>query len=160
MERSSGLNLKRSLSTRETFFTPARLTTIFLKQTDAGFYPAPAPLGDTLHLKAVWDQGEKNETTLTIAGFSLKIDTLNRTVSFGEKIAPLPGSDGKISLEILLDRLSMEVFINQGEVYMPLYLSPDERSKEYGMEVKGDALNLESMTVWPLKSIWEQDSGR
>jgi fructan beta-fructosidase len=122
---------------------------------DAGFYPAPAPLGDTLHLKANWEQGEKGITTLTVAGFKLKIDTGSRTVTMGEKTAPLPGKEGKISLEILLDRLSMEVFINQGEVYMPLYLSPDQRTNEYALEVEGESLNLESLTVWPLESIWE-----
>jgi fructan beta-fructosidase len=122
---------------------------------DAGYYPSPAPLGATLHLKASWEQGKKGITTLTLAGFKLKIDSSSRTVTMGEKTANLPGKDGKISLEILLDRLSMEVFINQGEVYMPLYLSPDQKTNEYALELTGESLKLESLTVWPLKSIWE-----
>ena len=129
--------------------------TIPAQTLDTGFYPSASLPGDTFHLKANWEQGKKSVTTLTVAGFKLIIDTGSRTVSMGEKTAPLPGKDGKVSLEILLDRLSMEVFINQGEVYMPLYLSPDKKTSEYAMEVKGEPLNLESLTLWPLKSIWE-----
>ena len=125
------------------------------QEMEAGFYPAPAPFGETLHLKAKWEQTEKCMVSLTVAGFDLQINTADRIVSFEEKTAPLSGSGGEISLEILVDRLSMEVFINQGEVYMPLYLSPDKRSNEYAMDVKNGTVHLDNLTVWPLKSIWE-----
>ncbi len=120
-----------------------------------GGYPAPEPLGETIHLKAEWDQTEKSRIALTIAGFELQINTANRTISFGDKTTPLPGSGNKILLEALVDRLSMEVFINQGEVYMPLYLSPGKKTGEYAIQVKEGSLHLNNLTVWPLNSVWE-----
>jgi len=122
---------------------------------EPGYYPSPSPLSDILHLKAAWDQGKSGKTVLTLAGYKLEIDTSGRTVAFGERTAPLPGTGGRISLEILLDRLSLEVFINGGEVYMPLYLPPENRKNEFALEVLGNQVQLESMQAWPLQSIWE-----
>jgi len=125
------------------------------QRMEPGYYSSPRFLGDTLHLQAAWDQGEESEVILTIAGFPLKIDTGSDAVSFGENSAPLPDSGGKIELDLIVDRLSLEVFVNQGEVYMPLYLDPEARTAEYAMSIGGRAIELEHLTVWPLASIWE-----
>ena len=125
------------------------------QELETGFYPAPFPLGETIHLKAEWEQTEKSRVSLTVAGFELQINRADRTVTLGDNTAPLPGSGGNISLEILVDRLSLEVFINEGEVYMPLYLSPEKRNNEYAIHVKEGSVYLDNLTVWPLDSIWK-----
>lgn len=129
------------------------------QRLDPGYYNSPRFLGQTLHLRAAWDQGKENEVIVTIAGFPLKIDTGGDSVSFGEHSAPLPDSGGEIELNLIVDRLSLEVFVNQGEVYMPLYLDPKTRTAEYSMSVEGKAIELKTLTVWPLASIWEKGKG-
>ncbi len=122
---------------------------------EPGRYEAPFTPGETLHMVAEWSRNKPGKTVLTIAGFPLVIDTDGNTVTFGEYIAPLPESGEKINLEILLDRLSLEIFVNDGAVYMPQYLDPEKRTKEYAISTDSE-LRLESLTVWPLKSIWEE----
>ncbi len=124
------------------------------QRLEPGYYQSPAPLGDSLHLRAAWEQGTDSEVILTIAGFPLSISTSTGTVSFGENRAPLRDRGGSISLEIIVDRLSLEVFVNGGEVYMPLYLDPEKRSTEYALSIQGDMLQLKELTAWPLESVW------
>ena len=55
-------------------------------------------------------------------------------------------------VEILLDRGSVEVFANQGEISLTRYVLPGEN----GLSVKaeGGEIALQSLIVYPLNSAW------
>jgi levanase/fructan beta-fructosidase len=56
------------------------------------------------------------------------------------------------SVEMLLDRVSLEVFVNDGEISLTRYILPNEN----GISVKAEmgSVTIESLTIHPLKSIW------
>jgi sucrose-6-phosphate hydrolase SacC (GH32 family) len=84
--------------------------------------------------------------------------TFNRVenlLSCGEEEAELKPEDGKIRLRILVDRVSVEIFANNGSLYMPIsaYFNDEER----GLTVftKGGYTMIHSLKVHELKSIWK-----
>ena len=59
-------------------------------------------------------------------------------------------------VEILVDRTSVETFVNGGEVSSTRYALP----KHNGLSVKaeGGAVTIQSLTVYPLNSAWAETS--
>jgi sucrose-6-phosphate hydrolase SacC (GH32 family) len=70
-----------------------------------------------------------------------------------DKKAPLSAKDGSIYFEILVDRNTIEIFCNHGEVYMPI---ARDLSKEYGLELISDSGTTvaKSLQIFELESIW------
>jgi fructan beta-fructosidase len=70
------------------------------------------------------------------------------------------GLDGLLALRILFDVNCVEVFGPDGlkvmsSVYLPDTLTKlDETRPSLSLEVKGSSIFLDSMTVWPMRSIW------
>jgi sucrose-6-phosphate hydrolase SacC (GH32 family) len=110
--------------------------------------------GELFDIDAQFDVGDAYEFGFMINGFSVKYNVDKNELSCGRSKADLKPIDGKIRLRILVDRVSIEVFANDGRVYMPMRAipQPDER----GLEVftKGGGTEINSLTVHELKSIW------
>ena len=55
--------------------------------------------------------------------------------------------------EILVDRASIEAFVNQGEISSTRFVLPNEN----GLSVKaeGGSIIIKSLTVYPLNSAWK-----
>jgi sucrose-6-phosphate hydrolase SacC (GH32 family) len=111
----------------------------------------------------LWDiVAEIDPETAQEVGFKLRGHTVayiprgsgrNHTLASGGKSAPLPPNGGRVKLRILLDRSSVEIFGNDGEVVMPFCFLPDDRS---GLELfaVGGAARIASLSLYPLGSIW------
>ncbi|MHC4951590.1 MAG: GH32 C-terminal domain-containing protein, partial [Planctomycetota bacterium] len=67
------------------------------------------------------------------------------------KLSPI---DGKIKLRMLVDRPSVEIFANDGRIYMPMQAVRDLDDKSLEMYVKGGSASIEEMTIYEMKSIW------
>lgn len=63
--------------------------------------------------------------------------------------------DGKIELEILVDRSSIEVFANHGETGISTCFSPVEGEDDLLLFTQGGELYVESLEAYNLKSVWE-----
>ncbi|MEV5025265.1 glycoside hydrolase family 32 protein [Paenibacillus sp. LPE1-1-1.1] len=106
--------------------------------------------------------GEKHETVVgyEVAGGKLFIDRSNSGIidfhsDFGcRHEASLRAEDGVIKLQLWVDRSSVEVFADEGGLVITDQLFPLEGS--HGMEVfaKGGTVNLRSLRIHPLKSIY------
>lgn len=68
--------------------------------------------------------------------------------------APLFPRDNKIKLRILVDRTSIEIFGNDGEVVLTSCFMPQEENKMYSFTSK-DKVELIKAEVHSLKSAWE-----
>jgi beta-fructofuranosidase len=66
-----------------------------------------------------------------------------------------PTSKHTIKLHIFLDRSSVEIFGNEGCVTMTHRIYPDPSSLGVEMIAAGGSVNIISVDVWNLKSIWE-----
>ena len=67
---------------------------------------------------------------------------------------PAPSVDGKVNLRILLDRLSIEMFVNEGAYVAASYCLPTSDKISFKVS-KGDDLKINSLVVNELNSIWK-----
>ena len=69
--------------------------------------------------------------------------------------APLPLSDdASVALRIIVDTSSVTVFSGKGEVVLTDQIFPEPASQGIEIYSKGGDINVKSLTIWPLKSIW------
>lgn len=69
--------------------------------------------------------------------------------------APLPLSDNaSVALRIIVDTSSVTVFSGKGEVVLTDQIFPEPTSQGIEIYSKGGDINVKSLTIWPLKSIW------
>jgi beta-fructofuranosidase len=72
-----------------------------------------------------------------------------------ETAAPVVlGQDKKLSLQIFIDRSSIEIFINNGEAVMTNRIYPDFDSTGYDLFAVGGSMDVPSLKVWTIRSIW------
>ena len=66
--------------------------------------------------------------------------------------APFEPIDGKIKIELLVDRTSIEIFGNDGRIYIPRGVLPAE-SKESVAIIKDGEIKINKVEVFELNSI-------
>ena len=66
----------------------------------------------------------------------------------------VPAADGQITLRILIDRTSIEVFANGGKVSVSSCYLPKPDGSSLEMFSGGSGLKFRSLTVHELKSAW------
>jgi len=92
-----------------------------------------------------------------IRDIEIVYDVKTQKLSSGEESAPLKMKDGYIQLRILVDRTSVEIFANEGEIFMPLAAFPEkEVKKDLDLFVEGGTAKVISLAVREIKSIWQQ----
>lgn len=65
----------------------------------------------------------------------------------------LPAGTDSISLQVFLDKSSLEVFVNQGQYVLSTYIYPDERADRISVFASGGAALLPSLTIRDLSTI-------
>ncbi len=96
------------------------------------------------------------QVTFTVRGVPVVYDAKKAEVSCKGKAAPLKvRKDGTVRLRILVDRGSVEVFGNDGQVALSagVLVSPDERS--VSLSAKGGMAKVDALDVHVLKSAWK-----
>ncbi len=106
------------------------------------------PAGQLFHLKAEVEISEGAKLIFKIRGASV---TLTQKTLESDNVPASVG--GQIqTVEILVDRASIEVFVNDGEISSTRFFLPGEN----GLSVKAEngSARIKSLTVFPLKSAW------
>jgi sucrose-6-phosphate hydrolase SacC (GH32 family) len=65
-----------------------------------------------------------------------------------------PDAEGRISLRILKDRTTVEIFGSGGLVYMPIFALFDQERRSFQVTVAKGTCLIERLAVNTLKSIW------
>ena len=99
------------------------------------------------------------EVGLTLRGVAVTFDAKSGLLKCADRTAPLKPVNGTIKLRLLLDRVSLEIFANEGRVYMPMAILPKDEERAVAVFAKGDDARLKSLTVTTLKSAWENSTG-
>ena len=112
-------------------------------------------VGRLFDIRAEFAAGDTGSFGIRVAGADIIYDAAAKTISGGRVRAPLAPVDGKISLQILVDRPSVEVCGGDGRVYIT---SPRGQDDGKGVKVfaKGAAAKLNSLTVHELTSVWRK----
>jgi len=69
--------------------------------------------------------------------------------------APLKPVDGKITLEILVDRTIVEVFPNNGRYYFPMGVYLVDRDPAIKVFSEGGKTTLNNLDIYELNRIWK-----
>jgi fructan beta-fructosidase len=88
------------------------------------------------------------------SGTDIHYDTAKKILETNGAKMPLEPVDGKIVLEILLDRSSYEILTNNGEAGISNCFSPKEKEEEMVLYTQGGELFVESLEVHALKTAW------
>jgi len=110
--------------------------------------------GELFDIDAEFDTGDADEFGFLINGFSVKYNVDKNQLSCGDSKAKLKSIDGKIRLRILVDRVSIEVFANDGRIYMPIRAIPEPDERMLEVFTKGGKIKISSLKIHELKSIW------
>ncbi len=116
--------------------------------------------GELFHLRGQFEAGQARELALVIRGVPIVYHVARQELSCQGKTAPLRPVRGTIQLEILVDRTSLEIFGNDGRIYMPLAALPASEvagANDYSplqLWVKEGEAKVRSLDVYPLRSAW------
>jgi fructan beta-fructosidase len=120
-----------------------------------------ADVGELLEVHAAIDPGTTVRCGLNVRGQSIVYDLREQTLQVGDVQAPLlRDADGRISLQILVDRGSVEVFAAGGRVAISHGVNiPRDEQGIRPIEAAGKAA-FWKVAVHPLQSIWEAENGK
>ena len=110
------------------------------------------PSGRLFHIQARLGIPDGAKLTFNIRG--VPVILTSKTIESGTSPASVAGQIKTV--EILVDRTSIEAFVNGGEISSTRFVLP----KDNGISVKaeGGAVLIQSLSVWPLNSAWTQGS--
>jgi fructan beta-fructosidase len=123
-------------------------------EVSPGGDPVGSVEGDLLHVKATLRPVGATKCGFVVRGIEVAYDVAAGKLTCLDKSARLPPVDGVIRLELLVDRTSIEIFANEGEVYMPMAVIPPADNQSTRILVESGPVKLETLEIHPLKSAW------
>jgi len=124
-------------------------------EVSPGSDPVGSVEGDLLHVKATLRPAGATKCGFVVRGIEVAYDPTAQKLTCVDKSAPLSPIDGTIKLELLIDRTSIEIFANEGEVYMPMGVIPTADNLSTRILVEGGPVKLDTLEIHPLKSVWQ-----
>ena len=111
--------------------------------------------GELFDILAEIEIGNSGEFGFVINGTEIKYDNENHLLTCNEEAAPLSAEDDAIGLRLLVDRSTIEIFANDGRIYMPIRTYREEGESGLELYVKDNDVFVRTMKVRHLKSIWK-----
>ena len=121
-----------------------------------GQNPLSALSCDLFDIHATIEPGDAAEVGFSIRGTPVVYNVKDKTLSALGKKAPVPLIDGQLKLQIVVDRRSVEIFANDGQVAMELCFAPAADDKGLEVFAREGAAIVKALDVWEVKSIWPQ----
>ncbi|HGJ65950.1 TPA: hypothetical protein ENS27_11255 [bacterium] len=110
--------------------------------------------GDLFDIYTEFELSDANEFGFKIHGEVVKYDFRAKQLSFLGRIAHLEPIESKIKLQILIDRTSIEVFGNDGQLSMSSCFLPDLDNLGIDVYALGGEVLISSMNIYELHSAW------
>ena len=128
---------------------------------DYARYPLGS-VGDCLDIECEFAVDSAESVIISIRGVSVVYSTASKSLSLSKRRGSMRSGDeahlepqnGVISLRILLDRVSLEVFSADGSVAIPSAVLPVDDDHSLSVASKGGRATLRSLKCWNLSSIW------
>ncbi len=124
--------------------------------------------GELFHIKAEFEVGDADSFGLIVREYNITYDSEeHRIICTGPRSdigperfhephdAPLKPVDGKIILEILVDRTMAEVIPNNGRYYFPMGAYLVDRNPAIKVFSEGGKTTLNNLEIYELNSIWK-----
>jgi sucrose-6-phosphate hydrolase SacC (GH32 family) len=117
--------------------------------------------GDCLHIQGTFDLKSASSFGFVVrnskkaVGVEIRYDVTKGILSCQGKGAKLAPEDGKIELEVLLDRTSIELFGNGGKAVLSSCYTAEPDARDLVLYNTGGELFVEKLEVYPIKSMYE-----
>jgi len=121
----------------------------------AGENPLAGIRGDLFDVEVEFEPAANTETIFDLRGEKVVYNAQSQTLSCGNVRTSLKSERGVIRLRILLDRTSIEVFGNDGRVYIPRCIIPRDDNRSLSASCRNGEVKVRFLRVHELKSAWE-----
>jgi len=112
--------------------------------------------GELFHVRADFAPGDAKQLGFKIRGVPVTYEGEKRELVCGDKTAPVELVDGRLRLEILVDRTSIEIFAQAGRLYMPIGVIPPDEDRTLEAFTVGGPATVRSLEVYELQSAWHR----
>jgi len=119
-----------------------------------GYNPLSGIRGSLFDVKAQFSAGSAQAITFTFQGVTVTYNASTQQISCNGDTQSLPPISGTVQLEIIVDRDTIEIFGNNGQLYMPLPASNLSVNSIISLTCTGGTVTFNLLTVNELKSIW------
>lgn len=121
---------------------------------EPGANPLAAIPGELFDLTIEFEPGKASRVTVRVRDLPVVYDVQAREVICRDRKGPLAPVDGRVRLRLLVDRVSVEIFGNEGQLYMPMTAVPEKPERGLALSAEGGAAQITALEVHELKSIW------
>ena len=108
--------------------------------------------GDLFDVQMAFEPSRDAKLSIRLHGQA--VTYAGRTLSCLDKSAAVSPVEGKVALRCLVDRTSLEVFANGGEVSMSFCFLPKKNDTKLEVRAEGGDVRIDSLRVWRLRSAW------
>ena len=118
--------------------------------------------GDVFEIISEFGIGKSKEIVFDIRGERVVYNASLRQITFMDSSEKITAADNKIKLRFIIDRNSIEIYVNQGEVTFTRLFYPDSCNKKLVLTAVGGDCRIVNLEVYKLESIWlkrEQELG-
>jgi fructan beta-fructosidase len=112
--------------------------------------------GDLFDLRAELDIQEAAGIDFNVRGVPVAYDAKKHSLTCKHVTAPLAPVNGKISLRLLVDRGSIELFGNDGRLAVSVGVLLADDNRTLALSARGGPVRVRSLDVFALKSAWPQ----
>ena len=95
-------------------------------------------------------QNKKNQ------GSEILYNVKRGTLTVLNSTVPVVAANNKISLEILLDRSSIEIFANDGQTVISNCFTPIENADDLVLFTNGGELQVDKLDIYKIESVWNK----
>lgn len=110
--------------------------------------------GELLELNAELEIGAATELGFKLRGVTVSYDVKKQELSCENQKGPLQPLHGKIGLHLMVDRTSIDIFGNDGRLYMSAGVIVPQENHSMEAFAKGGAAQINSLEIHELKSAW------
>jgi len=120
-----------------------------------GVNPLAGISGQWFDVQANFSPGSASAITFDLCGVPITYTPGSQQITCNGVTNPLPPVNETVTLEIITDRQSVEIFGNSGQLYMPMAsTSYSSTNNLLSLTSQGASTVFNSLTVNQLKSIW------
>jgi sucrose-6-phosphate hydrolase SacC (GH32 family) len=110
--------------------------------------------GELFEIQCEAEPAGAEEFGFSLRGTPLVYNVKDQTLICKDKKGELKPLNGKVKLQILIDRTSIEIFANDGRMSMFLSFPLDTNNTSLEVFARGGPAKIQNLKVWKLKSIW------
>jgi fructan beta-fructosidase len=124
----------------------------------AGSNVLAGTFGEAFELDAKFQPGPATNVTFNLRGTAITYDCVAQAVACNEVAQPLAPSNGVVHLHMLVDRGIIEIFGNDGLLYMPMRVTATAGAQPVSLIANGNGAMLNSVMKHDLGSAWNSSA--